>query len=111
MVQAIKNAQAYDWKTWGIGIMRSFISGGAIALATLGGGAGVGVQGWKLWTMTGINFVGMGLFRMGEFLTLHGAPDVVVTEEKTVDLQPASGGIKGTVVTKTTTSTEDGKNQ
>jgi hypothetical protein len=72
---AVANAKAYDWQTWLIGIMRSFLSGGAVALATLGGAASVGVTGWKMWAMIGINFVTMGLYRLGEFLVLHGAPD------------------------------------
>lgn len=75
MVKAVSNAQSYDWPTWFIGIQRSFLSGGAVALATLGGGSVVGVSGWKLWAMVGTNFVILGLYRLGEFLTLHGAPD------------------------------------
>lgn len=103
---AINNARTYDWKTWTMGIMRSFLSGGAMAFATLGGGAAAGVHGSQLWTMTGINFLAMGLYRLGEFLQLHGAPDTVVTEEKTVSVQPEGDGVKATTVIKTTTSTE-----
>ncbi len=55
--------------------MRSFLSGGAIALTTGTGGALVGVPSRQLWTLMGINFVVMGLYRLGEFLQLHGAPD------------------------------------
>ena len=74
-MSAITNAQSYDWKTWLIGIMRSFMSGGAAAFLTLGGGALVGVPSRQIWQMMGINFVAMGLYRLGEFLQLHGAPD------------------------------------
>ena len=72
---AIDNAKSYDWTTWLIGIMRSFLSGGAAAFLTLGGGSLVGVPPKQVWLMMLINFLAMGLYRMGEFLTLHGAPD------------------------------------
>lgn len=75
MVQAITNAQSYDWKTWGIGIMRSFLSGGAAAFIS-GTGAGLlEIPHQKIFWLMGINFMLMGLYRMGEFLQLHGAPD------------------------------------
>ena len=72
---AAANAKAYDWQTWLIGIMRSFLSGGAVALTTGTGGAVLGIPGRQVWALMGINFVLMGLYRLGEFLTLHGAPE------------------------------------
>lgn len=92
---AVKNAQAYDWKTWLMGIMRSFISGGAAALVTGSGGAALGIQGWKVWALMGINFISLGLYRMGEFLVLHGAPDQVQEKLETaaVATQAASAAI------------------
>jgi len=69
------NAARYDWKTWMLGVMRSFLSGGAVALTTGTGGALLGIPGKQVWTLMGINFVILGLYRMGEFLQLHGAPD------------------------------------
>jgi hypothetical protein len=72
---AIDNAKGYAWGDWWIGIMRSFLSGGAAALLTGTGGAVIGIPGHQVWKLMGINFVLMGLYRMGEFLTLHGAPD------------------------------------
>lgn len=74
-MQAIQNAKNYDWKDWLIGILRSFLSGGAAAFLTFGGGSLVGVPPRQVWQMVGINFVAMGMYRMGEFLQLHGAPD------------------------------------
>jgi hypothetical protein len=74
---AIDNAKGYAWGDWGIGLMRSFLSGGAAALLTGTGGAVVGVPSSQIWKLMLINFVLMGLYRMGEFLTLHGAPDKV----------------------------------
>jgi hypothetical protein len=74
---AIDNAKAYAWGDWWIGIMRSFLSGAAASFLTGTGGALVGVPSGQVWKLMGINFVLMGLYRMGEFLTLHGAPDKV----------------------------------
>lgn len=74
-MQALVNARSYAWGDWIIGIMRSFISGGAAALVTGSGGAVLGIPGRQIWELMGINFVLMGLYRMGEFLQLHGAPD------------------------------------
>lgn len=84
----VSNAQGYAWGDWWIGIMRSFLSGGAAALLTGTGGAVIGIPGHQVWQLMGINFVLMGLYRMGEFLTLHGAPDKLqqslnVAESKT----------------------------
>jgi hypothetical protein len=76
-ITAISNAKNYAWKDWLIGGMRSFLSGGAAAFLTLGGGALVGVPGKQVWQMMGINFIAMGLYRMGEFLQLHGSPEPV----------------------------------
>jgi hypothetical protein len=69
------NAGKYDWPTWMLGIMRAFLSGGASALMTGAGGAVIGIPGKQVWILMGVNFVLMGLYRLGEFLQLHGAPD------------------------------------
>jgi hypothetical protein len=87
---AIDNAKSYDWRTWLIGIMRSFLSGGAAALASLGGSGLAGLNLRQTLIVTGAGFVTMGLYRLGEFLTLHGAPDAVqaslnVAEDKAKD--------------------------
>jgi hypothetical protein len=74
---AIDNARRYAWGDWLIGILRSFLSGGAAAFLTGTGGALIGIPGKQTLELMGINFVSMGLYRMGEFLTLHGAPDKV----------------------------------
>lgn len=85
---AIDNAKRYAWGDWMVGLMRSFLSGGATALFTGTGGAVIGIPGNQVWKLMGINFVLMGLYRMGEFLNLHGAPDKLqqsldVAESKT----------------------------
>ena len=74
-IAAIRNLSAYNWSDWFIGLMRSFLSGGAAALITGGGGAVLGIPQKQVWLLMGTNFVLMGLYRMGEFLQLHGAPD------------------------------------
>ena len=74
---AIDNAKGYAWGDWLMGIMRSFLSGGAAALGALGGSGLAGLNLHQTLIMTGSGFVIMGLYRLGEFLTLHGAPDKV----------------------------------
>jgi hypothetical protein len=76
-MQAIANAKSYAWSDWMIGIMRSFLSGGAAAMATGGGGALAGITPKQQIIMMLTGFVTMGLYRLGEFLQLHGAPDKV----------------------------------
>jgi hypothetical protein len=76
----VTNVKAYAWSDWFIGIMRSFLSGAATALTTGTGGAIIGIPGKQLWILMGVNFVLMGLYRMGEFLQLHGAPDPVALQ-------------------------------
>lgn len=76
-MRAVDNARSYDWASWVLGIMRSFLSGGAAAFMTGTGGAVLGIPGRQVWELMAINFVLMGLYRMGEFLQLHGAPDKV----------------------------------
>jgi hypothetical protein len=74
---AIENAKGYAWADWLMGIMRSFLSGGAAALVAGTGGTIIGIPGSTVWKLMLVQFVLMGLYRMGEFLTLHGAPDKV----------------------------------
>ncbi len=120
MMAVFLNAQRYDWSSWYLGIMRSFISGGSSSMVAAMAGMGIAPDKFNLQTgATGglwhtaelmlVMFVFQGLYRMFEFLTLHSAPDKVVTEEKTVDVTPTADGIKATTVTKTTTSTEPSK--
>lgn len=91
-ILAITNAKGYAWTDWFIGIQRSFLSGGAVALATLGGGSIVGLTRSQLWGMVGSNFVIMGLYRMGEFLQLHGAPDKLQQTLETAATATAQAG-------------------
>lgn len=74
-IAAVTNFQQYAWSDWLLGVMRSFISGGAAALITGGGAAVLSIPGQTVWKLMAINFVFMGLYRLGEFLQLHGAPD------------------------------------
>lgn len=75
MLKMMSNASKYAWGDWGIGILRSFLSGGAAALVTGGGGAIAGITAKQQYIMMASSFLGLGLYRMGEFLQLHGAPD------------------------------------
>ena len=80
-----KNAQAYDWQTWLLGIMRSIFSGGAAALISLGGATAAGLNISQVAKLTGTSFVLMALYRLGEFLQLHGAPDKLQQALNTAD--------------------------
>ena len=93
-MRAVQNAKEYDWQAWRLGIMRSFLSGGAAAFLTFGGAALAQLPPAKTWEMVGINFVAMGLYRMGEFLQLHGAPETVPVSVPTTPTNP--GGQIGT---------------
>lgn len=100
---AIDNAKHYDWATWLMGLMRSFLSGGAASLAALGGSGIAGLNLRQTLIMTGSGFVVMGLYRMGEFLTLHGAPDQVqekldVAEDKAKEAVAAVQDAKKSVI-------------
>jgi hypothetical protein len=83
-MNAIENAKAYDFQTWLIGIMRSFISGGSSAIVSAF--AVIGVAPDKFNFSDGLGktakvmlfmFAFTGIYRMCEFLQLHGAPDKV----------------------------------
>jgi len=77
MMRIFKNASNLDWQSWLVGIMRSFLSGGSSALITGGSGAIIGVSQTHILILMGSNFLLMGLYRLGEFLQLHGAPDQI----------------------------------
>jgi hypothetical protein len=93
---AITNAHAYDWSTWLLGIFRSFLSGGAGALVALGGSTVLKLSLKETLLLTGSQFVIMGLYRMGEFLQLHGAPDKlqVALDTAQAATKEAAGAIK-----------------
>ena len=81
---AVANAQSYDWRTWGLGIMRSFISGGSAAIVSGLTSMGIDSNQFNLTTqkghtfeMMGIMFLVQGGYRMFEFLSLHSIPDPV----------------------------------
>jgi hypothetical protein len=116
----LRNAKEYAWGEWYLGIMRSFISGGSSSMVAAMAGMGIAPDKFNLQTGNGggiwhtaelmlVMFVFQGLYRMFEFLTLHSAPDKVVTEEKTTNIQPQGDGIKATTVIKTTTTTDPPK--
>lgn len=89
---AVANAKSYAWGDWMVGILRSFLSGGAAALITLGGATAVGLDSTRAWKMVGINFIVMGLYRLGEFLQLHGAPDKLQATLQTAQEATAKAG-------------------
>jgi hypothetical protein len=77
-----QNAKKYDWATWMLGIMRSFISGGSSAMVAGLTSMGIAPGTFNLTNsvgntlkLMGIMFMFQGGYRMFEFLQLHGAPD------------------------------------
>jgi len=115
MMRLLSNGERYDWQTWLVGILRSFISGAA--------GAVVGVLGpmatdsgdfnftsnaglhHTLISMT-IGFFISGLIHMAMFLQTHGAPDLVTvkaTEETVTKISPKE---THTMTVETTTVAE-----
>jgi hypothetical protein len=76
-MKAIENAKSYDVATWLMGIFRSFMSGGAAALASLSGAGIAGLSVKQTLKTTAASFLIMGLYRLGEFLSLHGSPDKI----------------------------------
>ena len=98
----VSSARGYAWSDWMVGILRAFLSGGAAALLTGGGGALVGIPSQQVWKLMGINFLFMGLYRLGEFLQLHGAPDKLQTSLQTAaDLTAAAGAAISEAQTQT----------
>ena len=82
MQAMIANASRYDWPTWFMGIMRSFISGGAGAIAAPAGPMIMDAKDYnladglhKVLATMAIAFFISGLTAMGIFLKTHGAPD------------------------------------
>lgn len=104
-----KNALAYNWTDWFMGIMRSFLSGAASAFITGNAGAVLGIPQAQVIKLMVANFFFMGLYRMGEFLRLHGAPDpVVVAQVKTTtEIKPVDPNLPTTkTVTRTDVTTD-----
>ena len=76
------NARGYDWATWVMGIMRSFIGGGGGALAGALGPMATDSDHFNLGAgfhhtlaSMGVGFVIVGIIHLGIFLQTHGAPD------------------------------------
>jgi hypothetical protein len=79
----IANAQGYDWQTWLMGIMRSFIGGGAGAAASAIGTGVVHPEDLhggllKLLAAMTVSFLFVGLVHMLIFLKTHAGPEKIV---------------------------------
>lgn len=89
MTTMAKNFASYDWATWVVGIMRSFISGGAGAVS---GAIGPMVTDPKDWNLgTGFNhvlesmligFLIAGFVHLAIFLQTHAVPEPIKGEDK-----------------------------
>jgi hypothetical protein len=81
-VKMLTNARGYDWSTWLMGIMRSFVNGGAGAVSGMLGPMVSDPQhfnlgdGWRhTLTSMGVSFVIVGLVSMCLFLQTHAVPE------------------------------------
>jgi hypothetical protein len=84
MLTAVTNASNYDWSTWFMGIMRSLLSGGSASMVSGLASMGIAPGTFNLTNSVGntlklmsVMFLFQGLYRMFEFLQLHGAPDPI----------------------------------
>jgi len=98
MLTAFMNASKYDWGTWFLGIMRALISGGSSAMVSGLASMGIAPGTFNLtnsisntFKLMGVMFLFQGLYRMFEFLQLHGAPDPIAQQ---VALQKAAEATK-----------------
>lgn len=76
------NLMTYDWTTWLVGIMRSFISGGAGAVAGAIGPMATDPKDWNLGEglphvlqSMAVSFIVVGIVHMMIFLQTHGTPE------------------------------------
>ena len=81
MPTIIVNAQRMDWSGWGLGLMRSFVSGASGAVTATGT---VGFMDPKDWgtgdlkhmaILATVTFFGTGIVHMMAFLQTHPTPD------------------------------------
>lgn len=99
--------QQYDWSTWLVGILRSFVAGAGGAVAGIAGPSvtdpkdfnlGVGLHHTLVSMAIGAGITGM--VHMGIFLSTHGAPEplsesvAAVVSEKAIEIQHTAQIIK-----------------
>jgi hypothetical protein len=98
----IDNAAKYDWETWFVGIMRSTLSGGALAILNTTGvslilpgnvNTSTAEGRHELWVFLITFFLIGAMTHMMIFLSTHGAPD---PQQKNLD--KASDATKAAVV-------------
>lgn len=87
MQTMIQNASRYDWSSWVVGILRSFVQGGGGALAGFLGPMATDSKDFNLGSGLGhtllsmlIGFFIAGCVQMGMFLKTHGAPDPIMAQ-------------------------------
>lgn len=113
MLTAVSNAKQYAWSDWFLGLMRSFISGGSAAMVAGFSSMGIAPDKFNLTTglgktflLMGTMFLFMGLFRMFEFLQLHGAPEQI---QKTLDAAAAASQKTSDAIAQAQSQTPDVK--
>lgn len=109
-MNAVANAERYDWQTWLVGILRSAVSGGAGAVGGGVGSMGIDPEHFNLkgglghtLELMGACFALSAIIHMAMFLQTHGAPDLVTV--KTTDTTVTQVGQTTKVSEVETTST------
>lgn len=110
-MNAVVNAKRLDWQGWSLGIMRSFVSGAAGAIAATGTVSIADPSDWgkgnpgHMALLAAVTFFGAGLVHLAVFLQTHPTPDAVpvATVETTTVVHPADPNVPET---KTQTTTE-----
>jgi hypothetical protein len=109
-MNAVTNAQRLDWQGWSLGIMRSFVSGAAGAVAATSTVSIADPNDWgkgnlgHMALLAAITFFGTGIIHMMIFLQTHPTPDAVpvATVETTTVVHPTDPAVPETKTTSTT---------
>jgi hypothetical protein len=107
---AVVNAQRLDWNGWVLGIMRSFVTGSAGAIAATGTVSIADPKDWgtgdpgHMAMLAAITFFGAGIVHLAVFLQTHPTPDTipVATVETTTVVHPSDPTVPETETKSTT---------
>jgi len=86
-MSVVSNMSHYNWSDWLLGILKSLLSGGSSAMVSGLGSMGIAPDKFNLtssigntFKLMGVMFLFQGLYRMFEFLSLHGSPDPIALQ-------------------------------
>lgn len=103
-----------NWQPWMYGLLSSLIGGGAGAVSAAIGVNLIDPKDWNftehpghVFALMGVCFAINGAISTFAYLSKSPLPSVeTVVTEKTTNIQPSGDGVKATVVTKQTSSSE-----